>query len=487
MPVEARNVDVPSSEGAHRGRGAAAAPSVPSGLEIPVATLLASLQSLGGSVTELRKLHPPSDKLRDEVRNGTKRKVAKELGLRNFGCPASDALALPPFANHTTLFVDAGRGMNGQGSASAGGEYLLGRFDVLAVAACADFDAVWKFNKDANKNPFWVLHAAALNIGESEHATDFSDYSNPSGHVDLAAYIEDMGRIFDNIMYAALTAHATDVVWFPFGMGAFLRNLNKLDGSFEEVDRQLSLRDALGKRFVDSVAKAASRNKAKMFKIHLCIAPSGKGDELDANAAAFLGAICEAVQERRLDARVIDILTNADALAVAQRLADQGSKTTAVLVNGANRRLIGNHWFSGGARMAIDENLHRRSWRMAAIAYVLNGGAEAVPRSPDDLALAVRRIGGTVRKIDESNSDGHSKDRILQKFKTWDTSNDGRISKDEMKAVLIKVGMTTQDAESVFETADVNKDGFVSFQEFVDWLYGHNNLPRIVFSDVTGR
>ena len=43
---------------------------------------------------------------------------------------------------------------------------------------------------------------------------------------------------------------------------------------------------------------------------------------------------------------------NADALAIAQKLADQGRCVG--LVNGANRRMVGNHWFSHGARMAIE-------------------------------------------------------------------------------------------------------------------------------------
>merc|ERR1711869_74519 len=62
---------------------------------------------------------------------------------------------------------------------------------------------------------------------------------------------------------------------------------------------------------------------------------------------------------------------NADALIrLAQELAK--SSPNVVLVNGANRRLIGNHWFGDHARRAIDENLHRRSWKMAALAYLLN-------------------------------------------------------------------------------------------------------------------
>ena len=68
------------------------------------------------------------------------------------------------------------------------------------------------------------------------------------------------------------------------------------------------------------------------------------------------------------------------------------------LLNGANRRLLGNHWFAGKATQAIDENLHRRSWRLAAAAYVLNhyvSGDRSV-RQEDTLQRRVERCGGKV-------------------------------------------------------------------------------------------
>ena len=58
--------------------------------------------------------------------------------------------------------------MRGRGRAEAGDHYILGRFDVLAVPGQADYDANWKFSK--GKQFFWVLHAAALNIGDQKPA-----------------------------------------------------------------------------------------------------------------------------------------------------------------------------------------------------------------------------------------------------------------------------------------------------------------------------
>ena len=51
----------------------------------------------------------------------------------------------------------------------------------------------------------------------------------PCSQSRLVASLEDMGRIFENILTAADDLRLEELVWFPFGMGAFLRNLAKLD------------------------------------------------------------------------------------------------------------------------------------------------------------------------------------------------------------------------------------------------------------------
>eukprot|EP00435_Cladocopium_sp_Y103_P058753 s74_g20.t1 len=317
----------------------------------------------------------------------------------------------------------------------------------------------------AKRSAFWVLHAAALNIGENEHATDFRDYSNEMGRLEFIAYIEDMGRIYENILQAAGALGVTNLVFFPFGMGAFLRNLYKLDPEYAEANLQgqrlRELRQALAKRFV----RAVGETKVFVGKIHLCIAPSGRGDELDANSTAFLAEILTGVKTGLIHPKSIETLVNADALVAAQNLADDGYRVG--LVNGANRRMVGNHWFSHGARMAIDENLHRRSWRMACTAYVLNGGAEAVSRQPDDLAKAVTRLGGTLIPLANSSAGGDVKGDVIKQFRRWDTSNDGRISKEEMTNVLVALGISAKDCDTIFRAADSNNDGFLSYTEFV--------------------
>jgi len=434
--------------------------------------LLHELRRLGAPSRELRKLAPPQDRLRDDVRDGTKKKVAQELRIPRFGDDAAVPVVPEP-CRCVALFRDEGDGSAGRSTGvSAGGKFLMGRFDVLGVGAVADYDATWKFVRAGNtpKQPFWVLHGAALNIGENERATDFGDYSNENGKLDFIAYIEDMGRIYENILQAAAALGVSDFIFFPFGMGAFLRNLHKLDPVFVENDPGLvMLRCALAKRFVQALVRAKVP-----YVVRLCIAPSGKGDELDANANAFLSSLLEGIREgidegRKLKPAAVEILLNADALTTAQRFADDGR--TVALVNGANRCLVGNHWFSHGARMAIDENLHRRSWRMAATAYLLNGGAEVRTRTENSLAEAVKVLGGSVHRL-AARSGEDVKTKILQRFRSWDTSGDGRISKEEFVKMLVRLGHSPEDSQMIFMAADSNQDGFVSYHEFVYWLYG---------------
>lgn len=355
----------------------------------------------------------------------------------------------------------------------------MGRFEVLSVVATADYDENWRFvrsnTSDAAKKPFWVLHAAAINIGETERATDYQDYANEMGKLELIHYIEDMGRIYDNILQSAEKLGVTSLVFFPFGMGAFLRNLYKLDADYSEANlhgqRLKELRHALAKRFVKAVSDST------VERVHLCIAPSGKGDELDANATAFLTEMLLSIKSGQLKPRVMEVLLNADALSTAQRLADDNRCVG--LVNGANRRMVGNHWFSYGARMAIDENLHRRSWRMASTAYLLNGGAEAVRRHPGELAARVKGLGGKVIPLQTTNDSSDAKGEVLKQFRKWDTSGDGRISKDEMCKVLLAVGIAQKDCDIIFSAADSNKDGFLSYHEFVYWLLGGQSPPSL--------
>merc|ERR1719487_1241305 len=69
------------------------------------------------------------------------------------------------------------------------------------------------------------------------------------------------------------------------------------------------------------------------------------------------------------------------------------------LLNGANRKLIGNHWFSHGAKTAIDENFHRRSATMARVALLMNKGTMPLTREPTTLEQYVKDLKGQIKEL----------------------------------------------------------------------------------------
>mmetsp|Transcript_65486 Transcript_65486/g.122193 ORF Transcript_65486/g.122193 Transcript_65486/m.122193 type:complete len:514 (-) Transcript_65486:132-1673(-) len=312
-----------------------------------------------------------ADRRRTEVRENTKTKVQQELKLQRWGAPPESVISLPHIDELALLLDNSNYAFSSPDALpSAEGGMTLGRFDVLAVPGRADLDSKWQFRHPVRgkDKPFLVLHAAALNVGESAStASDWPDYC-VDGKLDESRYVEDMGRIFDNVMKSADMLKIKHLVWFPFGMGAFLRHLGIHDPRFAGRDiaanaPHIELRRALCRRFAESLFHRRG------FKVYLALGPSGAGDEADVNADAFVRAL---MAKGSVDKEKLEICLHADALELSQQLAEKFHPAQVGMVNGTNRRLIGNHWFEEGAKRAIDENLHRRSWWLAAYAYVLN-------------------------------------------------------------------------------------------------------------------
>jgi len=338
---------------------------------------------------------------RVQVRLSTRDKVRRELGLGFFGEPATLARNVPPQISSSYLFRDVGKAAQ-KGMAPAGGYNLLGRYDVCCVKTCADLDRKWSFLLKGQKCDFWVAHAAAVNVGESADAPDFCDFQRLENEtmkaLDEWKYIDAMGHIMDNIVSVCTKLQIKQMVFFPFGMGAFLRHLGRIDANFSQDEDMLRLRRALAARMVESWARLPQG-----LKVHLCL--QFGTDEAQRNADAFLRAIVANAdggsEGSSMEDRVV-IIPEGDALNVASDLAVESDRV--LLINGANRRLIGNHWFASKARAAIDENLHRRSWRLAALSYMLNeyDGEQSIPRRHrDTLAERVRQLGGTVVDLNE--------------------------------------------------------------------------------------
>ncbi|XP_074276786.1 calmodulin-like protein 3 [Silene latifolia] len=66
-------------------------------------------------------------------------------------------------------------------------------------------------------------------------------------------------------------------------------------------------------------------------------------------------------------------------------------------------------------------------------------------------------------------STAHEEDELRAAFEFFDTNHDGRISASELYQGFVKLGdgrCTLEDCRRMIEEVDVNKDGFVCFQDF---------------------
>jgi len=68
------------------------------------------------------------------------------------------------------------------------------------------------------------------------------------------------------------------------------------------------------------------------------------------------------------------------------------------------------------------------------------------------------------------------KQKVKDAFKSWDSNGDGIISKNEMKAVLLKLlnkhtsTVTEEDLDSFMKEADRNDNGVIEYEEFLEWV-----------------
>ncbi|CAE7896112.1 unnamed protein product [Symbiodinium sp. KB8] len=313
-------------------------------------------------------------------------------------------------------------------------EALLGRFDVIAAPVRADYSdkfvpltkatpAVQFFGNDL-KEPiggpgwFWIFHAAAINIGESEAADDFPEYSVPPdpsyrgrrGHnrwLDEDRYVSDMGLLWHRVLHAASHMGIEDMILFPFGMGAFLRNLHKLDNRYSDAAAMRGLRYRIASALFDAAVLLCLEDQAEtgpkvQMRLHLCLVDCSL--ESRSNHNVFIEAAAAKVAQSPALAAALHFHRNCDALELARQLAEKmplsgrAELDVAVrkvgLLNGANNKQLGNHWFGHGARSAIDENLHRRSGAMCASSLLVNLSTEPRFRSAEELATHVHATGG---------------------------------------------------------------------------------------------
>eukprot|EP00443_Scrippsiella_acuminata_P070578 CAMPEP_0115390836 /NCGR_PEP_ID=MMETSP0271-20121206/10403_1 /TAXON_ID=71861 /ORGANISM="Scrippsiella trochoidea, Strain CCMP3099" /LENGTH=431 /DNA_ID=CAMNT_0002814383 /DNA_START=29 /DNA_END=1324 /DNA_ORIENTATION=- len=338
----------------------------------------------------------PSDELERRVVEETQQKVIENLSLRRWGQSVGFIGQLPKEqGGRVHLFVDKTPAAT-VGGAPAGGRNLLGRYDVVVVKARAERDHAWS-EIQGPQHSFWVAHVAALNAGEGDRAADFYDFSHRTGLtrrlcLNEEAYCGAMQQILGNVARACATLAPQHLIFYPIGMGASLRQLESFDPRYSDHQAMQRLR----RNLADASMKALA-STPDSIRIHLCLSFGPRECEYDGDA--FLRAVIAPDTDMgRLRDR-LTIYRDADALDLARRLTS-ASPDKVVLVNDTSRELIGNHWFSSGAKQTVDENLHRRSPSMSTIAYVLNGGGgPRHARAPDELEKNVERLNGRLHTV----------------------------------------------------------------------------------------
>jgi len=337
------------------------------------------------------------------------------------------------------LFVDAGGGPTtpplsptsaAKDGASDNRMYLLGKSECMAIPARADFgsnfEPIFGAKTDCDgvngfRGWFYILHMGAPNIGEGEQAEDFMAYAKATGssapRLDEERYLGDIRRLWQNAILAMASLGVDDGVLFPIGMGAFLRNLKFQDEAYRDYDKMRNLRRGIADQLMSVIVELYGDPKAepppggrkavpaslRMPKqIHLCLTVAdgpGQGETVH-NHNVFVEAGYDVLESFPSLPSVLKFHRNQDLLQITHELAEKATSPLKVAaLNGANRKLFGNHWFSTGASLAIDENLHRRSASLARAALLLNQGIVPKERRKTELIETVEALGGKVVDI----------------------------------------------------------------------------------------
>lgn len=332
---------------------------------------------------------PPQYSCRDKTLQRMKDFYGSVPQSRAFGCRSpSDLLKIPDVSKmcrYVHCYTPKSTSTNGP---------ILDRFSVISVPAFMDFDESFNEVQCGKNTVFMVHHIAAINIGEKDKPkTDFDDYCKKgSNMLDEARYVQDMRTIFRIALATQLHGGNRHVVWFPLGMGAFLRYLPTHDVTYKDPLLMRALRFRLAESFVHEVHGLC---KTTNVNVHLCIGDNSQ--EAIENAIAFMSAIAGFTEPLEF----LNVWWNADAAAVAQYLANEclPNVMSVSLVNGGNAKKIGNHWFEDSAMKAIDENLHRRSLLMSLMAFLVNG-----VHSCTTSEWVARKLDGRCYQFDPSNS-----------------------------------------------------------------------------------
>jgi len=99
-------------------------------------------------------------------------------------------------------------------------------------------------------------------------------------------------------------------------------------------------------------------------------------------------------------------------------------------------------------------------WVMEMVSgdFSVEGGAQTIRENYDNL----------VEDFDENKA----MEEIKKLFENMDTNGDGTISKEEMISLFSELNdYTESEYDSMFNSADADKDGSVNYKEFIDWVF----------------
>jgi hypothetical protein len=297
------------------------------------------------------------DERRKECSDAVQRRVAARLGMRGgYGGRPTEKFPAGQFA----VFFESTDRLRGSRR-----DALLSHGEVLAVTCRMDFDSRWLASTNQNRSRFWAAYAVAPNAGNK-----YSSFFRRNGREFVQSeYLELMRVSARNVGLAAARMELNHLVWFPYGMGAFLRGLGNLDLRFKEPQHMRALRREIAHLQLVTLLSTIPSNCV----IHIAIR-SGEG-EAGENADAFVRAVYEiaARQGANLWDRVV-LQESADVSEVCAGLAtDAVSGLRVMMVVGSNSSRLGNRWEDlSKARIAIEENLHRRSTDLVTFAYAIN-------------------------------------------------------------------------------------------------------------------
>mmetsp|Transcript_32451 Transcript_32451/g.52217 ORF Transcript_32451/g.52217 Transcript_32451/m.52217 type:complete len:210 (-) Transcript_32451:255-884(-) len=69
---------------------------------------------------------------------------------------------------------------------------------------------------------------------------------------------------------------------------------------------------------------------------------------------------------------------------------------------------------------------------------------------------------------------------LLATFRKFDENGDGSIKQSELQKLLLTLGLDAKEVTTLFAQIDVNHDGKVSYEEFIQWMQGSSSVCESV-------